>query len=302
MTGPQSLLLILLALIGGASYVFIRVATPAFGPVVLMAARVLVAGFLLLPFAGPVKIVSGLKDNWRRYLLLGAFNAALPYSLIATAALHLNASLLSIINALTPLQTAAISAIWLGDRLGAKKAVGLLGGLVGVVIAVGWQPIAVSRAVASAALCSVLASFFYGLGGVYAKKHCSGMNPLNMAAGQQFAAALLLSPLALASLPDRPVPPDAIRAMLVLAVFATALTSWLTLVMIREVGPTKTLTVTFMMPVFGIVLGNLTLNEAVTPGTVTGLIVILASVCLVREAGLTRLGPAGVRREHTKQP
>jgi len=296
MTGAQSLLLILLALIGGASYVFIKVAAPAFGPLVLMAVRVLVAGLLLLPFAGPAKLVLGLKDNWRRYLLLGAFNAALPYSLIANAALHLNASLLSIINALTPLQTAAISAVWLGDRLTARKAVGLLGGLAGVVIAVGWQPITASRAVMGAALCSVLASFFYGLGGVYAKKHCSGMNPLNMAAGQQFAAALLLSPLALASLPDEPVPPSAIGAMLVLAVFATALTSWLTLVMIRAVGPTKTLTVTFMMPVFGLILGSIMLKEAVTPGTVTGLIVILGSVYLVTEARLTRTGPVAARK------
>jgi len=147
-----------------------------------------------------------------------------------------------------------------------------------------------------AALCSVLASFFYGLGGVYAKKHCSGMNPLNMAAGQQFAAALLLSPLALASLPDEPVPPSAIGAMLVLAVFATAQTSWLTLVMIRAVGPTKTLTVTFMMPVFGLILGSIMLKEAVTPGTVTGLIVILGSVYLVTEARLTRTGPVAARK------
>ncbi|MDP2859521.1 MAG: DMT family transporter [Bacillota bacterium] len=296
MTGAQSLLLIFLALIGGASYVFIKVAAPAFGPLVLMAVRVLVAGLLLMPFAGPRTLISGLKDNWRRYLLLGAFNAALPYSLIANAALHLNASLLSIVNALTPLQTAAISAIWLGDRLTARKAVGLLAGLAGVVIAVGWQPIPASPAVIGAAFCSVLASFFYGLGGVYAKKHCSGMNPLKMAAGQQFMAALLLSPLALASLPERPVPANAISAMLVLAVFATALTSWLTLVMIRAIGPTKTLTVTFMMPVFGIILGGIMLKEAVTPGTVIGLIVILGSVYVVTEARLTGTGLVAVRK------
>jgi len=292
MTLTQSLVLVLLALIGGASYVFIKVASPAFGPIPLMAIRVLVAGLLLAPFAGPGKILAGLKHNWHRYLLLGAFNAAFPYSLIANASLHLNASLLSIINALTPLQTALISAVWLGARLTPRMAAGLVGGLAGVVIAVGWQPIPVTGAVIGAALFSVLASFFYGLGSVYARKHCSGMVPLNMAAGQQLAAALLLSPLALRSLPSRPLPADAIGAMIVLAIFATALTSWLTLMMVKAVGPTKTMTMTFMMPVFGILLGNFMLKEAVTVGTVTGLALILGSVYVVTEARLVGRGRA----------
>jgi drug/metabolite transporter (DMT)-like permease len=79
--------------------------------------------------------------------------------------------------------------------------------------------------------------------------------------------------------------------MLVLAVFATALTSWLTLVMVRAVGPTKTMTMTFMMPVFGIILGNIMLKEAVTLGTIIGLIVILGSVYVVTEARLRGAAP-----------
>ena len=75
--------------------------------------------------------------------------------------------------------------------------------------------------------------------------------------------------------------------MIVLAIFATALTNWLTLVMVKSVGPTKTMTVTFMMPVFGILFGKLMLKEAVTAGTLVGLVMILGSVYVVTEARLS---------------
>jgi drug/metabolite transporter (DMT)-like permease len=117
----ESLLLVLLAAIWGGSFLFIRTASPAIGPVVLMDLRVLLAALPLVLYAGLYARFPQLWSRWQSYLLVGTVSAALPYTLIAFAELRLPASLGAILNATTPLFTAIVSAFWLHDRMTVKK-------------------------------------------------------------------------------------------------------------------------------------------------------------------------------------
>jgi drug/metabolite transporter (DMT)-like permease len=122
-------MMIALAAIWGASYLFIRVAAPVFGPFLLMELRVLIAGTVLLAYAFLIGQPPDLTGQWRRFLALGALNGATPFALIAAAELYIPASLAAILNATTPLFAAVVAAIWLNEAFTSKRLAGLLIGV-----------------------------------------------------------------------------------------------------------------------------------------------------------------------------
>src|SRR5579883_1329186 len=195
----DSLFLLLLAALWGGSFLFIRLASPVIGPVVLMDARVLIAGLALLVYAALLARMPDLWRRWRAYLLLGGLNAAAPFTLIAFAELHLPASLAAILNATTPLFGAVVAFFWLHDRMTAKKIVGILIGVIGVVVLVGWSPFPLTPLVLLSVGASLLAACFYGIGGVYSKVAFQKEPPLALAMGQQLGAGVVLLPFAVAS-------------------------------------------------------------------------------------------------------
>ncbi len=135
----ESLILVLLATIWGGSFLFIRTASPVIGPVVLMDLRVFLAALPLILYTRLHARLPHLWSRWKSYLLLGTVHAALPFTLIAFAELRLPASLAAILNATTPLFTTVVSAFWLHDRITVKKVLGILLGIIGVVVLVGWS-------------------------------------------------------------------------------------------------------------------------------------------------------------------
>lgn len=273
--------LVLLAALWGASFLFIRIASPVLGPLVLVDLRVLTAGLVLVGVAAVRRRRLDLGALWRAYLRLGANNAAIPFALVAVAALRLPASMLATLNAAIPLFTALVAAVWLGERLTGRKVGGLLLGIVGVGLLVGWSPIPLDLESAAAVGCSLLASLMYGIGGVYTKRRFGGVPALELATGQQLAAAALLAPLALLTVPPSAPTGAAIVATLGLAVPSTAFAYVLYFRLIGRVGPTRTMTVTFLIPGFGLLWGALLLGEPITAGMLAGLAIILASVALV---------------------
>lgn len=273
--------LLLLGAIWGSSFLFIRVAVPALGPLVLMELRVGLAAAALALFAVAVGRLPKFRSRWKELLALGAFNAAIPFSLIAASEINLTASLAAILNATTALFTAVVAAAWTGEALTKGKMAGLVIGIVGVAVLVGWTPIALSGVVLLSVGASLLAAFSYALGGVYAKQAFAGAPPLALAIGQQMGAAMLLLPLAAVGVPaEAPSLPVALST-LALALLCTAVAYLLYFYLISSVGPTKTLTVTFLSPVFGALFGVLFLDEPVGVGTLLGLGIILSSVALV---------------------
>jgi drug/metabolite transporter (DMT)-like permease len=284
----ELVMLILLAAIWGASYLFIRVASPVLGPLPLMECRTLIAGLVLLAYASLRGQRPALWTNWRRFLALGALNGSLPFALIATSELYLPASPAAILNATTPLFSALVAASWGGEPLTRRRLLGIAIGLAGVVILVGWSPLPLTGKVLLGIVTSLLGALCYGLGGTYAGRAFRDVPPLTLATAQQLGAAAALLPFALIAAPEARVTGPAVANMLALALLCTAVAYLIYYPLLKSVGPTRTLSVTFLIPIFGLTWGAIFLHEKIGPGTLVGLLVILSSVGLVTGLRLTR--------------
>jgi drug/metabolite transporter (DMT)-like permease len=273
--------LVLLSALWGGSFLFIRVAVPALGPFLLVGLRVSLAAAALILYALAIGRMPKIRTRWRSFLVLGFLNAALPFSLISAAEIHLTASLAAILNSTTVMFTAIVAAVWMGDVLTARKAVGIMLGIAGVTVLVGWDPLPLNGLVLLAVAAMLIASLSYALGATYAKLSFSGIPPLGMAIGQLCGAVVLLAPLAAISFPDRAPSTVVALSMLGLALLSTAVAYLIYFRLIENVGPTSTVTVTLLVPVFGLLFGTLLLDEPFGVGTLVGLGIILTSVVLI---------------------
>lgn len=279
--------LVLLGAIWGASFLFIREAAHDFGPSVLMFLRVFFAGLVLVPIAifafhSPNKL-SGqqMLSHWREFLVMGAFSSGIPFVLIAFSELTITASLASILNSMTPLFTALIASIWIGEKLTSSKILGLVLGIIGVTILVGGSPLTLDTEFLIAVGASLLAAFCYGIGAVYTSQHIKGIPSLQASIGQLFGAALILALPATASVPETPPTMRAIIALVALILVSTSFAYLLYFYLISNVGPTRAVSVTFLVPIFGTVWGIIFLNEPFNLGMLVGMSIILLSVGLV---------------------
>jgi drug/metabolite transporter (DMT)-like permease len=280
--------LLLLGALWGASFLFIRVAVPALGPFALMELRVGIAAATLALGAAVVGRAPKLRARWKQFLFIGTLNAAIPFSLIAASEIHLTASLAAILNSTTVLFTVVVAAVWADEALTPRKMVGVVLGIFGVVVLVGWDPIALSGVVLLSVGAMLAASLTYGLAVVYIKRTFKGLPPIAMAIGQLTGATTLLLPLAIVSLPEERPAAAVTLSVLGLALLSTAVAYLLYFRLIENVGPTSTATVTLLVPVFGLLFGVVLLDEPFGLGTLVGLGIILSSVVLVTGVGLDR--------------
>lgn len=278
--------LIVLGAIWGASFLFIREAAHDFGPIALMFIRVFVAAIILLPIAPLVMRANKdtpvrLMTHWRAFLVMGAFNSAIPFTLIAFSELTITASLASILNSLTPLCTAIVAAIWVGERLTPQKLLGAVLGIVGVGVLFGGSPLEMTPAFIIAVVASILAALCYGIGTVYASQHIKGIPGIQASIGQLFAASILLALPTAVTVPDHPPSMLAIANLTALIVLSTSFAYLIYFYLLANVGPTRTASVTFLVPVFGTIWGILFLREPFSWGMLLGMTIILLSVGLV---------------------
>lgn len=273
--------LLLLAMTWGASFLFMRIASPELGPVFTTELRVSLAAAALLVYAVLTKRRLEIWKHWKPFLLLGAINAALPFTLICIAELELSASLAAILNATTPMFTALAAWGVQQEKPGAARMVGLIAGLAGVAVLVGFSPVPFEGTVILSVLASLGAALSYSFGGLYAARVGRGLEPLALAAGQQLGAAAALLPLAVFFLPQALPSAATVFSVLGLALLCTSAAYLLYFRLMRSVGPVKTVSVTFLVPVFGLLWGALFLQERIYANTVAGLVIILLSVGLV---------------------
>ena len=193
-------ILMLLGAIWGFSYIFIRVAVPAFGPIGLSLARVAIGAVGLMAWAAMRGLLGDVPRLNRTFFILATLNALIPYTLIAFAELHISASLAAILNSTTPPITALLVVFINHEQIGRGRAVGLALGMAGVGVLVGWSPIPFSGVVVLAVIAMIVASGSYGLAGIYAKRSLSGTSSFSMAVGQQMAATTLLLPIGLGAM------------------------------------------------------------------------------------------------------
>jgi len=271
----------MLSALWGGSFLFIRVAVPALGPFLLVGLRVGLAAAVLTLYALAIGRVPKIRTRWRSFLVLGFLNAAVPFSLISAAEIYLTASLAAILNSTTVMFTAIVAAVWMGDVLTARKAIGIVLGIAGVTVLVGWDPLPLNGLVLLAVAAMLIASLSYALGATYAKQSFSGIPPLGMAIGQLCGAVVLLVPLAAVSVPAEAPSFVVALSILGLALLSTAVAYLIYFRLIENVGPTSTVTVTLLVPVFGLLFGVFLLDEPFGPGTLAGLGIILISVVLI---------------------
>lgn len=286
---PRELLaLVVLAALWGGSFLFIRVAVPSFGPAALVGTRVALAAVVLALVALVLREPFGLRVHAGRLLVLGGLNAALPMTLISAAELQLTASLAAVLNATTPLFAALLSVVWMREPLTLRRASGLAVGFVGVGIMVGWSPMPLTRATMFGVFAMLVSSASYAAAGIYTRRTLAGVPSRTLALGQQVGALAWLAVPSLFTAPRTAPPASAIGAVAALGVVSTAVGYLLYFPLIARVGPTKTSTVTYVVPAFGMLWGALFLHERLTWGMAAGFVFVLVSVLFVNEVRLPR--------------
>jgi drug/metabolite transporter (DMT)-like permease len=276
--------LILLAALWGASFLFMRVAVPEFGPVPLVALRVAVAALVLLPLVVWRGELAQLRTHGTRLALLGGLNSALPFVLLSYATLTVTAGFAAILNATTPLWTAVIGALWLRDRITPTQWVGLALGFVGVSVLVwgkaGLSPGSQEWAVTLAVLAALLATACYGLAAHVSRRLGDTITPLPMAAGSQVGSTLLLAPLAFVFWPAVAPSAAAWGSVFVLGIGCTALAYLLYFRLITRIGAVRASAVAFLIPAFASLWGLAFLHEPITLQMLLGGAVILLGTAL----------------------
>ena len=273
---PRDLLdLTLLAALWGGSFLFMRYAVPDFGVVPLIWLRVALASVCLLPLLLMKGQLGALRERAGAVAVMGLFNSGLPFLLIAWATLSITAGLASIMNAMTPVFTALIGALWLGDRLDGRRGLGLLLGLAGVALLAADKADFRPGGSGWAIVAMLLATACYGFAANHTRRYLQGVPALVNATGTQLVSALVLLPPALWSWPERMPGLGPWLAALVLGVACSALAYLLFFRLIARVGASRAVTVTFLVPVFGTLWGALFLGEPVTASMLAGGAVVL---------------------------
>ena len=270
----------------GASYLFMRFAVPHLGPVLMIELRVLIAGLLLAAFVYATGKSIGWRAHWRAYLFVGAVGLALPFVLIAEALTTIDASTAAILNALSPLFASLVAAVWIKDPITPAKAAGIALCLAGTAVLVGWTPTPMTRNELLHASMSVAATALYGYTIVFTKVKLKAAGPMGTSAATLLFAALALLPFTPVTRDLSHVPGSAWLALAGLAVVSTTFAFIFYYRLIADVGPVKAITVTLLVPVFGMVWGVIFLGEPLTPGRVAGCAIILAGCSLI--LGLVR--------------
>ena len=272
--------LLILSALCGASFLFMRIAVPEFGPVVLAELRLLVASLVLLPIILLRSGAGELKIHWKKLATVGTVNSAIPFILLPYSTIYLTGGFAAILNATAPLFAALIAWVWLSDRLNVSRVTGFFIGFAGVTVLV-WNKASLDLSgVSLAILAAIVASIFYGIGANLTKKKLQGVSPLAIATGSQLGAAVVLLPGAVALWPAGPVSIQAWAAIITMGIFSTGFAYIIYFRLIANVGPVSAITVTYLVPGFAVFWGALVLDEVVTTTMIIGCAIIFAGTAL----------------------
>jgi len=272
--------LVLLAAIWGASFMFMRIGSPEFGPVLFMALRTLIASLFLMPLVLLYKQHKGLAGYKRKIFIVGLLNTAIPFVLFGYATLTLSAGVTSILNATTPMFGAIVAYIWLKDKLSPSAVLGLFIGFIGVYLLM-FNKIGDGQSSSLLPpLAVMLATLCYGISANYTKRYLTAIKPLALAAGSQVSATLVLLPVSLFYMPEAMPSFSAFNALFMLGILCTGVAYVLFFRLIAHLGPAKAISVTYLIPAFGILWGAIFLQEVISLWTLIGCGLILTGVGL----------------------
>jgi drug/metabolite transporter (DMT)-like permease len=272
--------LTILGAIWGASFLFMRVSAREFGALPLVEIRLALGALILLPI-----LWSGRGHFTRKHLvpvvLISAVNTAIPFSLFAWAAQRAPAGIGAITNATAVLFTALVAFVFYREHISKRRALGLVAGFVGVVVLASGKTAGAS--VWSAALAGTFAGFLYGVGANLIRRQLAGIPPGAVAAGTLVSASLLLAPFALVSWPSTPVPLHSWVSAVLLGVLCTGIAYFIYFRLIYRVGAARAVTVTYLVPLFGVVWAWIVLGEPLTLSMAIAGALILGGVALSQQ-------------------
>ncbi|WP_313226860.1 DMT family transporter [Stutzerimonas chloritidismutans] len=288
--------LLALAAIWGASFLFLRIIAPVLGTFPTAFFRVLLAT------AGLLVILLLLRTRWDfrgklgLCLVLGVINSGLPFALYSVAAQLVPAGYSAIFNATTPMMGVLIGALFFAEELTLAKIIGVFSGLGGVALLMRIGPVPFDTELLLGALACLGATACYGFGGFLTRRWINqgeGLDSEVVAFGSQLGAALCLLPLFGLSLLNAPPvnwgDSTVWLSLLGLGLVCTAFAYILYFRLLADIGPVKTLTVTFLIPLFGVLWGVIFLDEPLSWAYVQGgALIALALWLILRQAPTTR--------------
>lgn len=286
--------LILLSMLWGGSFLFMRTAAPEFGPIALIEIRVLIGALFLLPILLWQNGLVELVRNYKPIAIVGIINTALPFCLLAYATLSFTAGLTSVLSAISPLWATVIAVVWLKDKLSISATLGLSIGFLGVIFMVWDNKLSMDSSFIFSLLAGLVASLLYGLAAVYSKKNLIGVNSLSAATGSLISASIFLFPLSYFYWPEQVISAQAWSAVITMGIASTAIAYVLYFRLIARIGPSKAITVTYLVPVFGMLLGLVILEEIITQEMLIGCCLILFGTSLA--TGLVNIKPLKMKK------
>ena len=280
------LLFVLLGIMWGSSYVFIKIGVEGgLTPFVLISLRLLIGLAILVAVVALAR--EPLPRGWRIYghlAVLGAFSVAIPFTLITWAELSVDSTIAATITSAVPLFVIAFAAMFLRDEpLTMNKLVGVVIGLLGVAILVGFDPAALAGGSLMAELALVGATASYAIGGVYARRMVRGLRPMIPAMFQVAFAFVMVTVLAfLFERPlEAPITAETAFAVAWIGLFGSGLAYLVFFRLLRDWGATRTSLVAYLLPIVGIALGALILQEPIDAGLLIGTALIIGGIGVV---------------------
>ncbi len=272
--------LLLLAAVWGASFLFMRIAVPQFGPLPLMALRCAIGAAVLVPLLVWRGGFGVLRKRPLAFGVVGLLNSALPFVLFGFATLTLSAGFSALLNATTPLWAAMVAYAWLGDAPSRRQLAGLAIGFCGVLVLMAGRGEIAPGGGLLAVLAALAATLSYGLAAGHARRYMTGTPPLALAAGSQIAATAVLAVPAALAWPERMPDAGAWLAALALGAACTGLAYVLYFRLLTRAGAPTATAVTYLVPVFAVLWGGIFLGERPTPAMLAGGAVIFAGTVL----------------------
>lgn len=305
--------LFLLAAVWGGSFLLMRIAVPVLDAVPTAFYRVVLASAGLYVLIRLLRVARNFQGKFWSTILLGTVNSGLPFLFFAVAARALPAGYSAILNATTPLMGVIVGAVFFGERINTSKALGVLVGLGGVAVLARTGPLHGTSAEWLGIAACLGATFCYAIGGFLTRRWISqrgGLDSRLVAFGSQAGAVLTLLPFlawALFTSPHVSMLPAAATpvtwlALGVLGLVCTSLAYIFYFQLIADVGPLKALTVTFLIPVFGVLWGKLALDEPISPAYAVGGGLIALALWLVLRRPRTPPGTAATSANPLSPP
>jgi len=277
--------LLVLGAIWGASFLFMRVAAQHFGAFGLVEVRLSLGALVLMPLFWRARRQFSAR-LWLRLAGIAAVNSAVPFVLFAWGAERAPAGIGAITNAMTVMFTALVALVFYGERISTRRGIGLVAGFVGVAVLASGKMGGVS--VWPAALAGAGAALFYGIGVNLIRRQLVGLPAGAVAAATLSCSALLILPLAIATWPSAPVPALSWLCAVLLGVVCTGFAFVIYYRLIGRIGGPSASTVTYLIPLFGVLWAWLALGEPLTASMAVAGALILGGVALNQQWGGSR--------------